>query len=59
MRKFRVHIETPFAGQEITDVFEMPEDATEEEIQDVARDMFFNHCNYGVEELKEENKNDK
>lgn len=53
MRNFRVHIDTPYAGQTPTVDFEMPDDATEEDIEQQAREEFLNIFNYGYEELKE------
>ncbi|HCI6019575.1 TPA: hypothetical protein NPN74_001618 [Klebsiella quasipneumoniae subsp. quasipneumoniae] len=51
MRKFEVIIETPFVGGEIVEQFEVEDDATEEEIKEEARDIFFNNCNYGYHEI--------
>lgn len=50
-RRFRVDIETTWAGVGQVDYFEAPDDATEEEIADEAREIFFNYCNYGVSEV--------
>lgn len=52
--KFRVVIETNWAGVGTIEYFEMPDDATEEEIADEAREIFFNYCNYGVSEVEKE-----
>ena len=54
MRKFRVYMETPYAGQHPTEDFEMPDDATQEEIDEEAKEIFFSNFSYGVEELTEE-----
>ena len=54
MRKFRVYMETPYAGQSPTDDFEMPDDATQEEIDEEAKEIFFSNFSYGVEELTKE-----
>ena len=54
MKKYRVYMETPYAGQSPTEDFEMPDDATQEEIDEEAKDIFFSNFNYGVEELTEE-----
>lgn len=51
MRYFKVHMETPYAGQSLFEEFEMPDDATEEEIEEEAREIFFNNFNYGLEEV--------
>lgn len=54
MKKYRVYMETPYAGQSPTEDFEMPDDATQEEIDEEAMDIFFNNFSYGVEELTKE-----
>ena len=54
MKKYRVYMETPYAGQSPTEDFEMPNDATQEEIDEEAKEVFFNNFSYGVEELTEE-----
>lgn len=54
MRKFEVYIETTWSGVGATESFEMPEDATEEEIQDEAREIFSNYCSYGYREIEDE-----
>ena len=54
MKKYRVYMETPYAGQSPTEDFEMPDDATQEEIDEEAEEIFFNNFSYGVEELTEE-----
>ena len=56
MKKYRVYMETPYAGQSPTEDFEMPDDATQEEIEEEAKVIFFNNFSYGVEELTEEEK---
>lgn len=53
MRYFRIHVDTPYAGISETEDFEMPDDATEEEIANEAKEIFFNIFNYGFEELEE------
>ena len=53
-RKFRVNIETNWAGVGTIEYLEMPDDVTEEEIADEAREIFFNYCNYGVSEVEQE-----
>lgn len=54
MKKYRVYMETPYAGQSPTEDFEMPDDATQEEIDEEAKEIFFSNFSYGVEELTEE-----
>ena len=56
MKKYRVYMETPYAGQHPTEDFEMPDDATQEEIDEEAKEIFFSNFSYGVEELTEEEK---
>lgn len=51
MRKFRVVIETPFVNGEIIEEFEVEDDATEEDIESEAKDIFLNNCNYGFHEI--------
>lgn len=51
MRKFKVVIETPFAGGMITETFEVEDDATQEAIDDEAKEIFLNTCNYGCHEI--------
>lgn len=46
MRKFKIIIETGIAGGDFEDVFEVDDDATPDEIQDEAKEIFFNYCNY-------------
>ncbi|MEW9644481.1 hypothetical protein AB3H54_24360 [Escherichia coli] len=46
MRKFKIIIETGIAGGDFEDEFEVDDDATPDEIQDEAKDIFFNYCNY-------------
>lgn len=53
-RKFRIDIETTWVGAGETDFFEVPDDATEEDIEESAKDIFFTYCNYGFEEVKED-----
>lgn len=50
-RKFRVDIETSWAGVGEVEYFEMPDDATEEDIAAEAKEIFLNYCNYGYSEV--------
>lgn len=54
MRKIEVTIETAWTGANETVEIEMPDDATQEEIEEAARDEFFNMCNYGWAEITDE-----
>lgn len=40
----------PFAGQEIGDEIEVEDDATDQQINELVADEFFNHFNYGWSE---------
>ncbi|EEY7366590.1 hypothetical protein E9Q83_000001, partial [Escherichia coli] len=53
-RKFKIIIETGIAGGDFEDVFEVDDDATPDEIQDEAKEIFFNYCNYSYHEIKDE-----
>ena len=54
MKRFRVYMETPYAGQSPTEDFEMPDNATDEEIAEEAEEIFFNNFRYGFDELTEQ-----
>ena len=54
MKKYRVYMETPYAGQHPNEDFEMPDGATQEEIDEEAKEIFFSNFSYGVEESTEE-----
>jgi hypothetical protein len=54
MKKIRVDIETNWAGVGEVEYFEVEDDATDDEIADEAREIFFNRCNYGWSEVEEE-----
>lgn len=58
MRKFKVVIETPFAGGEIIESFEVDDDATDEQIAEEAKDIFLNSCNYGYHEITGDEEDD-
>ncbi|MDA9472069.1 hypothetical protein [Enterococcus sp. 5H] len=53
-RRFRVDIETTWAGVGETEYFEVSDDATDEEIAEEAREIFSSYCSYGYSEDKEE-----
>lgn len=46
MRKIKWLVETGFAGCEHAGEFEVDDDATEEEIDDMVRDEMFNHISW-------------
>ncbi|WP_420894644.1 DUF7167 family protein [Serratia odorifera] len=54
MRRFVVVIETPFCGGEIREEFEVEDDATQEDIDEEAKEIFLNNCNYGCHEVTSE-----
>ena len=54
MKRFRVYMETPYARQSPTEDFEMPDNATDEEIAEEAKEIFFNNFSYGFDELTEQ-----
>lgn len=54
MRKFKVTIETGVVGGDFEEMFEVEDDATDEEIAAEAKDIFMNQCNYGYREITDE-----
>lgn len=50
-RTFRVTIETGISGDLRTEDFEVDDGATDAEVEEMAREIFFNQCNYGVHEI--------
>ena len=54
MKKYRVWLETGYAGMRNEDVIEIEDNATPEEIDEQCRDFAFNDVDWGYEELKEE-----
>ena len=54
MRRFRVYMETPYAGQSPTEDFEVADSATDEEIEEEAREIFFSNFSYGFDELTDQ-----
>lgn len=51
MRKFKVTIETGIVGGNFEEIFEVEDDATDEDIAAEAKDIFLNQCNYGYSEI--------
>lgn len=51
MRKFKVTIENGIVGGNFEEVFEVEDDATDEEIAEEAKDIFLSQCNYGYSEI--------
>lgn len=56
MREFKVFMETPYAGISTEEIFEMPDDATEEEIEKEASELF--HNLYGFSWREKEGESD-
>jgi hypothetical protein len=53
MKKLRVYIETGYAGCNSIDEMKIDESWTKEDIEEAARDIFFNQCNYSYEVVDE------
>ena len=53
MKKLRVYIETGYAGCNSVDEMKIDESWTKEDIEEAARDIFFNQCNYSYEVVDE------
>ena len=54
MKKYRVWLNTGFAGVNNEDVIEIDDDATPEEIDEQCRDYAFNDIDWGYEEIEDE-----
>lgn len=54
MRLISVCIEWPTGSER--EEFEVDDDATDDEINEVARDVFGNHCSYGWSEVDQQAK---
>ena len=50
MKKIKVWLNTGFAGANYEDEFEVEDDATNEEIEEEARDLAFNRIDWGWSE---------
>jgi hypothetical protein len=55
MKKYRVWLNTGFAGVNNEDVIEIEDDATPEEIEEQCKDLAFNDIDWGYEEIEEDN----
>ena len=56
MREFKLTVELSFCGfsnGENTEIFEVEDNATEEEIEEEARETFLNMCSYSFSETSE------
>lgn len=58
MRKIKAYLDTGFAGCRIEEEFEVEDDATQEQIEEEAREAVFNSIDWGWNEVldSEENK---
>lgn len=58
MRKIKAYLDTRFAGCRIEEEFEVEDDATQEQIEEEAREAVFNSIDWGWHEVldSEENK---
>lgn len=52
MRTIRYYIAMGIQGCEYEDTFEVEDDATDQQIEDAARDAAFDHIDWGFEEVK-------
>lgn len=50
-RRIQYHFDTPYAGEKPRGVIEVDDNTTEEQIEEMVRDEFFNLFNYGWTEL--------
>ena len=51
MRKIKAYLETGFAGCRIEEEFEVENDATQEQIEEEAREAVFNSIDWGWHEV--------
>ena len=51
MRKIKAYLDTGFAGCRIEDEFEVENDATQEQIEEEAREAVFNSIDWGWHEV--------
>lgn len=51
MRTFCVTIETNWVGAGTEEYFSVPNDATDQEIEETAKEVFLEYCNYGFHEV--------
>lgn len=52
MRKIRAYLHTDLAGCTIEDEFEVDDNASNDEIEEIAKDAMFYHIDWGWEEIK-------
>lgn len=54
MRKINVYIDTTWAGIGEVETVEVPDNATNEEIDEVAREVFYSYCSFGWGDVEDE-----
>ncbi|MGG5339716.1 hypothetical protein [Enterococcus mundtii] len=52
MKKIRIDIETCWSSVGAVEYFKVEDDGAEEEIVEEAKEIFYNYCNYGYEEVQ-------
>lgn len=58
MRKIKAYLETGFAGCRIEEEFEVEDDATQEQIEEEAREAVFNSIDWGWHEVLDSEKDE-
>lgn len=53
MKKYRVWLEPDIAGVRFEEIIEVPKNATEEEIDELCKDVAFNWIDWGCEPIEE------
>ena len=54
MRRINVYIETTWAGISEVETIEVPDNATDEEIEEEVRDIFSSYCSFGWGDVEDE-----
>lgn len=52
VKKIRIDIETCWSSVGAVEYFKVEDDGAEEEIVEEAKEIFYNYCNYGYEEVQ-------
>lgn len=58
MRKIKAYLDTGFAGCRIEEEFEVEDDATQEQIEEEAREAVFNSIDWGWHEVLDSEKDE-
>lgn len=53
MKKYRIWLESDAAGVRFEDIIEIPEDATNDEIDEICKDAAFNWIDWGYDPIGE------